>query len=137
MTCPNCGTTIQPHDLFCMSCGHALTPADPTRHLDTPVEAVYGDTPVEAAYGAAAPDQGYGSPPTNQPAWQAQPSQPPTPPAFVRPLQTPAYAPPADRSGDGRKWASGSSFPAANPYASTPNTVSSGTILNGRPVGSR
>jgi len=32
-------------------------------------------------------------------------------------------------------WASGSSFPAANPYAQ-PNTVSSGTTINGRPANS-
>lgn len=128
MTCPNCGTTVQPHDLFCMSCGHALTPADPTRHLDTPVEAA-------AAYGAGTADHGYGAPPIAEPARQ---EQPPQSPAYARPLQSPPYAsPPAGRSRDGQAWASGSSFPTANPYTSTPNTVSSGTILNGRPVGGR
>jgi hypothetical protein len=33
-------------------------------------------------------------------------------------------------------WASGSSFPVPNPYASPPE-LSRGTILNGRPVGGR
>src|SRR5581483_2159536 len=36
-----------------------------------------------------------------------------------------------------RQWASGSSYPAPNPYVPPPNTVSPGTILNGRPVGRR
>lgn len=112
MTCPNCGMTIQPHDLYCMSCGHAVHPADPTRRLDDQAAAYQ----VEAA----------------QPVYAA-----PEPEPFVRPAEPPYAPPPVAVQHAEQRWASGSSFPAPNPYAPPPNTVSPGTILNGRPVGRR
>src|SRR5919205_847994 len=42
MTCPSCGTPVQPGDSFCVSCGHALHPADATRRLADPVPSAYG-----------------------------------------------------------------------------------------------
>ena len=119
MTCPNCGATVEPHDVYCMNCGRALVPADQTRHLDEPA-------PVYSAPSPTPQD----SPPTSPPAASyARPLQPPP----ADPLQPPV----ATQPGNHRKWASGSSFPAPNPYSSTPNTVSRGTMLNGRPVGGR
>lgn len=96
MTCPQCGAQVRPGDLFCMTCGRALNPGEPTRNLDHPVEPVYAE-PAEPSRAA---------PPYAEP----QPARETT-------------------------WASGSSFPRSNPYASVPNTVSRGTMLNGRPVG--
>lgn len=124
MTCPGCGAMVQAHDLYCISCGRALSPADPTRHL------AGAD---QSAYGAVAADPGYNvvSAPELQPAWQEQPAQPP-PSAHARP----SYATPlpSRQPDDRQQWASGSSFPGTNPYAGTPNTVSRGTLLNGRPI---
>lgn len=106
MTCPSCGAPVQPGDSFCVSCGHALHPADATRRLEDPVPSAYG------AVGDATPHAG---------------TTGPTP-----------YRPLIVESPRGEKtWASGSSFPAPNPYADPPHTVSRGTILNGRPVGGR
>jgi zinc-ribbon domain len=112
MTCPNCGASVQPGDSFCVNCGHAFNPAEPTRHLGTP-------DPAQPAPGAlrvgAAGD---------------------ATPHAVTPGPTP-YRPRVVESPRGeRTWASGSSFPAPNPYASPPQ-LSRGTMLNGRPVGSR
>ena len=105
MTCPSCGAPVQPGDSFCVSCGHALHPADATRRLEDPVPSAYGTV------GDAPPRAG---------------TPGPTP-----------YRPLIVESPRGEKtWASGSSFPAPNPYASPPH-VSRGTILNGRPLGSR
>lgn len=112
MTCPHCGMTIQPHDLYCMNCGNAVNPADPTRRLDD--QAAYEVEAAEPVYAA------------------------PEPAPFVRPAEPPPYAPPPVAAQPAeRQWASGSSFPTSNPYAPPPNTVSPGTILNGRPVGRR
>ena len=106
MTCPSCGAPVQPGDSFCVSCGHALHPADATRRLEDPMPSAYG------AVGDATPHAG---------------TTGPTP-----------YRPLIVESPSGEKtWASGSSFPAPNPYADPPHTVSRGTMLNGRPVGSR
>ena len=106
MTCPSCGAPVQPGDSFCVSCGHALHPADATRRLEDPVASAYG------AVGDAPPDAG---------------TPGPTP-----------YRPLIVESPRGEKtWASGSSFPAPNPYADPPQTVSRGPMLNGRPVGGR
>jgi zinc-ribbon domain len=106
MTCPSCGAPVQPGDSFCVSCGHALHPADATRRLEDPVPSAYG------AVGDASPDAG-------------------TPgPTLYRPVIV--------ESPRGEKtWASGSSFPAPNPYADPPHPVRRGTMLNGRPVGGR
>ena len=52
MTCPSCGAPVQPGDSFCVSCGHALHPADATRRLEDPVASAYG------AVGDAPPDAG-------------------------------------------------------------------------------
>ena len=106
MTCPSCGAPVQPGDSFCVSCGHALHPADATRRLEDPVPSAYG--PV----GDATPDAG---------------TPGPTP-----------YRPLIVESPHGEKtWASGSSFPAPNPYADPPHTARRGPMLNGRPVGGR
>src|SRR5437763_1185056 len=107
MSCPTCGAPVQSGDSFCVSCGHALNPADPTRHLRDPVQPAYG----AGAAGDAAPH-----------------TVPPEPEPYRSPV---VEVPDAEKS-----WASGSSFPAPNPYASPPQ-VSRGTILNGRPLGSR
>jgi zinc-ribbon domain len=107
MTCPNCGAPVQPGDSFCVSCGHALHPADPTRRLGDPVQPAYGP----GAAGDAPPD--------------AVSSEP-------EPYRSLAVESPGAET----TWASGSSFPAPNPYASPPQ-VSRGTLLNGRPVGGR
>ncbi len=78
---------------------------------------------VPSAGAAASPSYGattYGTETGNGGAtWAQMPTQ----------TQTPA------QNADGT-WASGSSFPAANPYAQQPNTVSSGTTINGRPANS-
>ena len=107
MTCPNCGAPVQPGDSFCVSCGHALHPADPTRRLGDPVQPAYG----AGAAGGAAPDA-------------------------VAPEPAPYRSSVVESPGAEKTWASGSSFPAPNPYASPPH-VSRGTMLNGRPVGGR
>jgi hypothetical protein len=127
--CPQCGAKLQSGDQFCHQCGQPLNPADPTRRLGAsetsePVAAPdYGSWPQAqqtSSVQSAAPGSGYAS-------WQS-PSAPTSPPQ---------YAPPYSSANDGQNWASGSSFPGANPYAGTPNTVSPGTMLNGRPIAGR
>lgn len=160
MTCPSCGSPVQTTDHFCLSCGHPLQPADPTGRLNTPATPAYAETPpsygdTPPIYGDNLPDYGdttpayrdnlpdYGDTPpsyggvagqfpsyTTPPAYAPQPAPVPTyeapPPSYApRPTQTP--------SGQG-SWSSGSSFPATNPYNPIPNTVSPGTVLNGRPL---
>lgn len=149
MTCPSCGASIQPHDLFCINCGRQMTPADPTRHLDASpsgeqADSAYGDyaAPSYQADPASSFDpyaplaqEPYTQPyphsaqePYTQPAPQSYTQ--PAPQSYVRPALVDEQ-PPANQS-----WASGSSFPSPNPYApSQPNTVSRGTILNGQPIG--
>ncbi len=130
MTCPHCGASVQSGDLFCMGCGNALNPADPTRHLSNAVDAPYDAAPaVEAAPYAHPADDRYDEPeysayglPADRPYADPQP-------APYRALR------PVDTQQPDRQWASGSSFPAQNPYGGTPNTVSPGTMVNGRPVG--
>jgi len=75
-------------------------------------------TQAAPSYGADTYGSGVGNDGTT---WGQMPAQTQT--------QTPA------QNADGT-WASGSSFPAANPYARQPNTVSSGTMVNGRPANS-
>ena len=121
MTCPQCGAQVQPGDLFCMKCGHALNPAEPTRHLDQPVEPVYS-APVYAE-----PE------PYDTPSGASYDTQPE--PSYHAPSYAPPYAEPQRTQEP--SWASGSSFPQSNPYGGVPNTVSRGTMLNGRPIGGR
>ena len=119
MTCPQCGAQVQPGDFFCMKCGHALNPADPTRHLDHPVEQV-DSAPI---YAEPEPyDTHSGA------SYDARPS-------YQAPSYTPSYAEPEPAQTP--NWASGSSFPQANPYGGVPNTVSRGTMVNGRPISGR
>ncbi len=77
-------------------------------------------TPVAPSYGADTYGSGAGAG-TGGATWAQAPTQTGT--------QTPSQ----NASGT---WASGSSFPAANSYAQQPNTVSSGTTINGRPANS-
>lgn len=85
----------------------------------------YGDTPP--SYGDfTGQSPSYTTPPAYAPQPVSAPASEAPPPSYApRPTQTP--------SGQG-SWSSGSSFPTANPYNSTPNTVSPGTVLNGRPL---
>jgi hypothetical protein len=112
--CPQCGTKLQAGDQFCHQCGQPINPADPTQRLGAPA------TPAPAA------TQVYES-------WSQVPQAPPVQSVPPRPQ----YAPPYSASNDGQNWVSGSSFPSSNPYGGTPNTVSPGTMLNGRPIGGR
>lgn len=146
MTCPHCGASVQSGDLFCMSCGNALNPADPTRHLGHAAGSAYGaNTIVEpVAYPAydqplyGAGDQAsYGA--TTGAPYQSPPQSPygqPGQPTYGQPGQPTYGAPqPVDTRSQERRWASGASIPAPNPYGGAPNTVSPGTMVNGRPVG--
>jgi hypothetical protein len=105
--------------MTCPSCGAPVQPGDSfcvrCGHALHPADATRRlEDPVPSAYGAV----GDATPHAETPG--------PTP-----------YRPLIVESPRGEKtWASGSSFPAPNPYASPPH-VSRGTILNGRPVGSR
>lgn len=114
---------------FCLNCGTALNPAGPTRHLGNAVDAPYDAALAveEASYPSAA--AGYGTP--AQAGYGVPDGDP-----YQSPRRLSYGGPrPVDTSQD-RQWATGSSFPAPNPYSGTPNTVSPGTIVNGRPVGS-
>lgn len=138
MTCPSCGAAVQTGDYFCLSCGHPLHAADLTQTLTAPAAPTYGDGPptyddTAPTYGDSAPT--YGDSPVAQPSPYTTQTAPP-PPSYVD--QTPpAYAPspaPAQRQGGQNTWASGSSVPASNPYNNQRNTVTPGTMVNGRPV---
>ena len=152
MTCPSCGEQVQPADHFCLNCGHPLRLADPTHNLTMPPTPTYGDTPpyygdTPPSYADTAPN--YGDTPPNYddtpayggtvPSYDDTPAYAPrpAPPAYAE-QPAPAYAPrptqTQTRGGSGQ-WASGSSFPTANPYNSQPPTVTPGTMVNGRPVG--
>lgn len=131
MTCPHCGSSVQSGDLFCLNCGTALNPAGPTRHLDNAVDAPYDAAPAveEAPYPTAGASYGPpGHAGSGYGGLGGDPAQSPRRLSYGGPR-------PVDTSQD-RQWATGSSFPAPNPYAGTPNTVSPGTMVNGRPVGS-
>jgi hypothetical protein len=128
--CPQCGAKLQSGDQFCHQCGQPLNPADPTQRLGAPETPEPVATPGYGSWPAAqqtptlqspSPGSGYGS----WPAAQQSPSSPSQ------------YAPPRGSADDSQNWASGSSYPGSNPYAGTPNTVSPGTMLNGRPIAGR
>src|SRR5438067_2757017 len=91
MTCQNSAASVQPGDSFCVNCEHALNPADPTRRLGTPV-------PVQPASGAGV-------------AGDAAPHAVPPEPKPYRPLVV-------ESPREEKTWATGSSFPAPNPYTS-------------------
>ncbi len=128
--CPQCGTKLQSGDQFCHQCGQPLNPADPTRRLGASETPEPASTPGSASWPQAQQTPSVQSPPSGYGSWpraQQLPSAPSSPP----------YAPPNNSSDNGQNWASGSSFPGSNPYAGTPNTVSPGTMLNGRPITGR
>ena len=144
MTCPSCGAPVQSNDLYCFNCGHAMRPANPTSRLDDPVA-----TAGEPGYGPEPSPHTYGSVPAyaaESPSYThgASPSYADETPAYSFGSPAPYGTPPpasnsgsrADSRGGAQNWATGSSFPAANPYAA-PNTVSPGTMVNGRPVSGR
>src|SRR5436305_490868 len=101
MTCPNCGASVQPGDSFCVNCGHAFNPAEPTRHLEDTVQ----PAPGAGAAGGSAPHA-------------------------VTPGPTPYRPLVVESPREEKSWASGSSFPAPNPYADPPDTVSRVTLLH-------
>src|SRR3989440_11579399 len=106
--------------MTCPSCGAPVQPGDSfcvrCGHALHPADATRRlEDPVPSAYGAV----GDATPHAGTPG--------PTP-----------YRPLIVESPRGEKtWASGSSFPAPNPYADPPPTFSRGTMLNGRPGGGR
>lgn len=112
MTCPSCGATMGPHDRFCVRCGHDMQSA-----AARPATAA---GPNPNAGPTAAPSSNTG--PIAQPPFNAYPN-----------ANASAGTPSPGQAANNR-WASGSSVPGPNPYAQAPNTVSGGTMLNGRPV---
>ncbi len=117
-------TTPSYGDSYAANVGAGIDPptAIPERPLYQP-QATQSSVPSTGA--AVSPSYGadtYGSGAGNGGAtWARTPAQIGT--------QTPA------RDANGT-WASSSSFPAANPYAQQPGTLSSGTMVNGRPANS-
>jgi len=109
MTCPSCGATTGSHDRFCVRCGHDMQAA--------------GARSDPNAGPSAAPS--YDTGPIAQPPFNAYPNVS---------AGTPPLGQGAPGQGTNNRWASGSSVPGPNPYAQAPNTVSGGTMLNGRPV---
>ncbi len=110
MNCPKCGAPVQPYDRFCIRCGHDMQPDSAAEPAQT--TATYN--PVQGVGAQATPTYT-----AQSPFGGATPQQP--------------YGAPARNSGpNGGAWASGSSTPGPNSYASTPSTVSNGTMLNGR-----
>lgn len=141
MNCPKCGAAVQPYDRFCIRCGHDMQPTGasaPERGQASQASQAtptYNGSPSAGAYpppaspwqtpsAGTAPGQPYGGSAQQGPFGNWTPGQ-------QRQQGQQGQAAPG---AGGTNWASGSSTPGTNPYANTPSTVSSGTMLNGRPA---